>query len=195
MYILSDNGGRYLWYAPGQRKLSATTTLTKAARFPSPEKARRVRANELPKATRKLWYVMADPLHKVGVSELTPQGVINWSETAATLTDIYKALVTYRADLQKQHAAISDELEDLLHACEFCEYSQEGEQQVYAMMRERRRQRRVIKYELARINAVVTTPVEAIATGVLVQTIEKIARQSYRPRVLGELFIQGPGKR
>ena len=200
-YVIQNRNGSYMCYDTN-RRLSATSNVRKAAIFEDSSKAYNVLTHCYPKNQRAVWQVVEvpretarpDPKQAVRCSGMeadvrgTLQHLVSWSEVSDTLQQIYSKVFAYRAELQDALVRVESELCDCEHACEFFKFDAAKGYRLYRMIRACRINRRFLKDELRRVNAIVETSAVETASGRLQKAMHEIDTQVYTPRVLKELF-------
>lgn len=112
------------------------------------------------------------------------------------LSDTFKKLLDYSDDLMQQLNSVEAELCDCEHACEFLDYDQSNSDKGYAlyqMIHDRRINRRFLKNEYRRVNAILSSTYSDLAAGKLKDAFNDIDNQVYEPRALRSLFIKNEG--
>ena len=199
--IQNSNSGSYMCYDMN-RKLSATSNIRKAATFEDSGKAYNILTHCYPKNQRTDWQVIEVPREtaKPGPEQAVRcsgmdadirkslKHQIKWDEVSETLRQCYSDIFAYRAELQDALVRVESELCDCEHACEFFRFDAAKGYRLYRMIRSCRINRRFVKDELRRVNAVIETSAVDAASGCLQKTMRDIDTQVYTPRVLKELF-------
>ena len=116
---------------------------------------------------------------------------IGWDSLAEQLEHTYQELLGYRVEVKAALDNVEATLCDCEHACEFFKLDAAKGYKMYRMIRAARMNRRFLKDELRRINAVLDCNPATIASGQIKVALQGIDAQVYEPRVLQELFDGG----
>lgn len=181
-----------------QGKMSITNRKEKATKYPDAGKAWRVLQTQMPKKRRDGWKVIVLKSEEVEIetqryranidTSSVSQESFDWDNVRNDITESFKEIVAYRERLLKQLSRVEDELCDCEHACEFFKCDASRGYKLYRMIRERRIKRRFLKDELMKSRAVLNMSYTEIVNGGIDDKFKEIGEQSYKPRVLTELF-------
>lgn len=202
-YIIQNQNGDYMRY-DDNRHISVTSNPNKATVFAEESKAYNFLTNCFPKKRRIGWFVK--PVVEQGYDEKqTPKTIrcnqieesiqlehnIGWDNLATQLEQTYQELLDYRVEVKTALDHVEATLCDCEHACEFFKLDAAKGYKMYRMIRAARMNRRFLKDELRRINAVLDCNPATIASGQIKVALQGIDAQVYEPRVLQELFDGG----
>lgn len=179
-------------------KMSATNQPGLATRFADKGKAWRVLNSQIPKKERTEWTILAyneeqkRDNHKrfrasTDMSVVTEKD-FDWERVKRNITESFSEIIAYKELLSDRLNQVGAELCDCEHACEFFKYDVVRGYKLYAMIRERRIKRRYYKNELRRVNSILEMSYLDIVSGEIENSFKEIDEQTYKPRVLTELF-------
>lgn len=190
-------------------KMSVTNRQEKAAKFSDAGKAWRVIVTQMSKKKRDGWKVVPydkeeKTTDKIKETESTDDTAkrfkatldtstlleeeFDWDKVRQNITESFADIIAYKEYLTSKISQIEAELCDCEHACEFFKCDVVHGYKLYAMIRERRIKRRFYKDELWRASSVLGMSYSDIANGGIENAFKEIEDQSYKPRVLTELF-------
>lgn len=190
-------------------KMSVTNRREKAAKFSDAGKAWRVIITQMSKKKRDGWKVVpynkeektTDKTEEVEDTEDTPKRFkatldtstlleeeFDWDKVRQNITESFADIIAYKEHLSSRLSQIEAELCDCEHACEFFKCDVVHGYKLYAMIRERRIKRRYYKDELWKVASALGMSYSDIANGGIENAFKEIEEQSYKPRVLTELF-------
>lgn len=213
-FIIGNDEGIYLCYDK-MKRLSKVKGIEKATKFETESKARNVLMCSLPKKKRTGWRVIAkERKEKIskGIecdntyqnqsiviredggecryrSDISiPEERKDWDLIRKNFEAIYSDIVKYKEEIFQKLIDVESELCDCEHACEFFKFNAAKGYNLYSMIRERRIRRRYLKNEYKKISLMLNMSYQEIAEGKLEKGFKEIDEQSYKPRVLKELF-------
>lgn len=201
-YIIQNQSGDYMRY-DDNRHISVTSNLNKATVFTEESRAYNFLTNCFPKKRRVGWSVKA--IAEQDSKNQEPKAIrcnqieeiiqlehsIGWDSLAEQLEHTYQELLGYRVEVKAALDNVEATLCDCEHACEFFKLDAAKGYKMYRMIRAARMNRRFLKDELRRINAVLDCNPATIASGQIKVALQGIDAQVYEPRVLQELFDGG----
>ena len=201
-YIIQNQSGDYMRY-DDNRHISVTSNLNKATVFTEESRAYNFLTNCFPKKRRVGWSVKA--IAEQDSKNQEPKAIrcnqieesiqlehsIVWDSLAEQLEHTYQELLGYRVEVKAALDNVEATLCDCEHACEFFKLDAAKGYKMYRMIRAARMNRRFLKDELRRINAVLDCNPATIASGQIKVALQGIDAQVYEPRVLQELFDGG----
>lgn len=201
-YIIQNQNGDYLRY-DDNRHISVTSNPNKATVFAEESRAYNFLTNCFPKKRRIGWFVK--PIVEQDSKNQEPKAIrcnqieesiqlehsIGWDSLAEQLEHTYQELLGYRVEVKAALDNVEATLCDCEHACEFFKLDAAKGYKMYRMIRAARMNRRFLKDELRRINAVLDCNPATIASGQIKVALQGIDAQVYEPRVLQELFDGG----
>jgi len=187
-YIKYDNCG----------KMTISTNQGNAAKFQDAAKAWRVLTSQISKKKRDGWQIteftnvkkQKEP-DRIKVDLQTPQYLdegFDWNTVKDDIKNSFSKIISYKERLNTSLSRVEEELCDCEHACEFFKCDAAKGYKLYSMIRERRIERRFLKNELWKANAVLGMSYSDIVNGQLESAFAEIEQQSYEPRILKELF-------
>lgn len=198
-YIIQNQSGDYMRY-DDNRHISVTSDLNKATVFTEESRAYNFLTNCFPKKRRVGWSIKA--IAEQDSKTQKPKAIrcnqieesiqlehsISWDSLAEQLEHTYQELLGYRVEVKAALDNVEATLCDCEHACEFFKLDAAKGYKMYRMIRAARMNRRFLKDELRRINAVLDCNPATIASGQIKVALQGIDAQVYEPRVLQELF-------
>lgn len=194
-FVITNDVDRYLFYDKF-KKLCYTDKLDIATRFPTEAKAFNVLTCSFPKKKRTGWIVKEVEPKTTHTDDQDIHTDVNqygekamdWHAISEVLEQVYAEVVTYKNNTHAELSKVEAELCDCDHACEFFQYNASKGYKLYSMIRERRRRRRYLKDEYKKAMTVLNMSCENIANGGLERVFKEIDTQTYKPRVLKDLF-------
>lgn len=178
--------------------MTASTNQSNAAKFKDASKAWRVLISQVPKKKRDGWQITEfistkkqKESERIKVDLQPPQSVdegFDWNKVKDDIENSFSKIISYKERLNTSLNRVEEELCDCEHACEFFKCDAAKGYKLYSMIRERRIERRFLKNELWRANAVLGMSYSDIANGEIESAFAEIEQQSYEPRILKELF-------
>lgn len=201
-YIIQNQSGDYMRY-DDNRHISVTSNINKATVFTEESRAYNFLTNCFPKKRRVGWSIKA--IAEQDSKNQEPKAIrcnqieesiqlehsIGWDSLAEQLEHTYQELLGYRVEVKAALDNVEATLCDCEHACEFFKLDAAKGYKMYRMIRAARMNRRFLKDELRRINAVLDCNPATIASGQIKVALQGIDAQVYEPRVLQELFDGG----
>ena len=201
-YIIQNQSGDYMRY-DDNRHISVTSDLNKATVFTEESRAYNFLTNCFPKKRRVGWSIKA--IAEQDSKTQKPKAIrcnqieesiqlehsIGWDSLAEQLEHTYQELLGYRVEVKAALDNVEATLCDCEHACEVFKLDAAKGYKMYRMISAARMNRRFLKDELRRINAVLDCNPATIASGQIKVALQGIDAQVYEPRVLQELFDGG----
>lgn len=160
----------------------------KAEKFPTATKAVNILNNQLSKKKRIGWTVEEVPLRaNLDISNIADIEGFNWNSINNAIISFSK-LNDYIKRLQVKLREVDSELCDCYHACEFFNFNAAKGYKLSKMIKDRRIYRRFLKDEIWKANIVLNLTTEQMTSDGVKLLFEEVENQTYKPRVLNELF-------
>lgn len=179
--------------------MSIVTHPEKATKFSEAIKAWKSISQQIAKKSRDGWTVVEFNPNRFEIETKCSDDAacpFDWDVLCNMLCETFKKLLDYMGDLTQQLNSVEAELCDCEHACEFLDYDKANSDKgfaLYQMIHDRRINRRFLKNEYRRVNAILTSTYSDLASGKLKDTFNDIDNQVYEPRALRSLFVKDEG--
>ena len=93
-----------------------------------------------------------------------------------------------KEELCEELSFVDRELSDINHYIEFCNLNAAQGWKAYKMIKERRIKRRSIKNEIQILNIILDKKISDTVTNEILESMSKMDKRTYEPRVMNELF-------
>lgn len=121
------------------------------------------------------------------INDIVDMESFNWNSINNAIISFSK-LNDYIKRLQVKLREVDSELCDCYHACEFFNFNAAKGYKLSKMIKDRRIYRRFLKDEIWKANLVLNLTTEEMTSDGIKLLFEDVENQTYKPRVLNELF-------
>lgn len=197
-YVITD-GSRWIMrnrngkYVPTSCEALADTFSNKAAN--------NLYNNSLPKALKSVFHIQKIDTPPDNVKQITQSEVENntekvmvaeniqkWIDKITDLNGLATDALHRKEELCEELRFVDRELSDINHYIEFCNLNAAQGWKAYKMIKERRIKRRSIKNEIQILNIILDKKISDTVTNEILESMSKMDKRTYEPRVMNELF-------